>query len=176
MKRNQFTEQELAELAAADALIDDEPITLAEWLEANERDKQLRDADVDPATLRKRLKNRRYYHRHAHEQKRKHDEWVSQNREHVAEYLKRYKAEHKEEIAIRDRAYYEANKEKITEQRHIRYAENRDSINEQRRNQRAQNVEAARERDRAYYAAHKDEINARRRERYGMKTLFDMGE
>ena len=78
-----FTPEELAEMAAFDAEIEDEPLTMDELRESRERDK----AAIDDRKDKKGKK--------------------------IAEGQRAYYAANKEKIAEGQRAYYAANKEKI---------------------------------------------------------------
>ena len=80
-----FTPEELAELAAFDAEIDESDITSDDIKESRKRDRQAVLGEMD-------------------NQKRK-----------IAEYRRAYYEANREKIAEQKRAYYEANREKIAE-------------------------------------------------------------
>ena len=94
-----FTPEELAELAAFDAEIDESDITQNEIDASRERD---REAVL--AGMSKRNRN-------------------------IAEYQRAYYEANREKIAEAQRAYYEANREKIAEAQRAYYEANREKWN-----------------------------------------------
>ena len=94
-----FTPEELAEMAAFDAEIEDEPLTNEEIRESRERDR----AALDDRKSKKEKK--------------------------IAEGQRAYYAANKEKIAEGQRAYYAANKEKIAEGQRAYRAANKEKIN-----------------------------------------------
>ena len=81
-----FTAAELAELAAADAAAEAEPLTPDEWKEAVERDQELR-RKTDRVAERQRA-------------------YRKANKEKVAEYQRAYRKANKEKVAERRHQYY----------------------------------------------------------------------
>ena len=146
-----FTPEELAELAAFDADVDEGQITLEEWLECTARDAELRN---DGEKKRKHRKDPSARQRQ------------TGNAERWKAYIRKYREEHREELLLYNRVRYAAKRDEILEQQKKHRAENREDRNAHRRALRAENAGAARERDREYWRANADAINARRRARY----------
>ena len=96
--RPMFTPEELAELAAFDAEVDEEPLTKAEIEESRARDKEAKHAEKDKRSQKIAAGQRAYY---------------AANKEKIAAGQLAYRAANKEKIAAGKRAYYAANKEKI---------------------------------------------------------------
>ena len=92
-----FTPEELAELAAFDAEIDESDITQNEIDASRERDREAVLAGMSKRN-RKIAENKRAYY--------------EANREKIAEYQRAYYEENREKIAENQRAYREANREK----------------------------------------------------------------
>ena len=92
-----FTPEELAELAAFDAEIDESDITQNEIDASRERDREAVLAGMSKRN-RKIAENHRAYY--------------EANREKIAEYQRAYYEANREKIAENKRAYYEANREK----------------------------------------------------------------
>ena len=92
-----FTPEELAELAAFDAEIDESDITQNEIDASRERDREAVLAGMSKRN-RKIAENHRAYY--------------EANREKIAEYQRAYYEATREKIAENKRAYYEANREK----------------------------------------------------------------
>ena len=84
-----FTPEELAELAAFDAEIDEEPLTAQEYRESTQRDK---DAVFAEKSEKDRIKARK-----------------------IAAYKREYYEANKDQIAAYQREYREANKEKYND-------------------------------------------------------------
>lgn len=78
MARPLFTAEELAELAAFDAMVDEEPVTLEERKESRERDLKIRQRNENREAIAEYKKQ--YY---------------AENREAIAEYQKQYRAENR---------------------------------------------------------------------------------
>ena len=92
-----FTPEELAELAAFDAEIDESDITQNEIDASRERDREAVLAGMSKRNRKIAEYKRAYY---------------EANREKIAEYLRAYYEANREKIAEYQRAYYEANREK----------------------------------------------------------------
>ena len=96
-----FTPEELAEMAAYDAEIDDEPLSAQEYRESAQRDKDAifaeKGADQKKKARQIAAKNREYY---------------EANKEQIAAYQREYREANKEQIAAKKREYYEANPDK----------------------------------------------------------------
>ena len=106
-----FTPEELAELAAFDAEIDESDITQNEIDASRERDREAVLAGMSK-------RNRK-----------------------IAEYQRAYREANREKIAENQRAYYEANREKISENKRAYYEANREKIAEYQRAYREANRE-----------------------------------
>ena len=109
-----FTPEELAELAAFDAEIDESDITQNEIDASRERD---REAVL--AGMSKRNRKIAEYQRAYREA----------NREKIAENKRAYREANREKIAEYQRAYCEANREKIAEYQRAYYEANREKWN-----------------------------------------------
>ena len=109
-----FTPEELAELAAFDAEIDESDITQNEIDASRERDRE----DV-LAGMSKRNRKIAEYQRAYYEA----------NREKIAEYQRAYYEANREKIAENQRAYYDANREKIAENQRAYREANREKWN-----------------------------------------------
>ena len=92
-----FTPEELAELAAFDAEIDESDITQNEIDASRERDREAVLAGMSKRNRKIAEYKRAYY---------------EANREKIAEYRRAYYEANREKIAEYQRAYYEANREK----------------------------------------------------------------
>ena len=92
---------------------------------------------------------------------------------HRAEYLKAYRAAHREEINAYQREWREAHREEINAYWREYYAAHREEYNAYKNAYQREWREAHREEHNAYhreyYAAHREDINARRREWYRKK-------
>ena len=108
-----FTPEELAEMAAFDAEIENEPLTNEEIRESRERDRAALD---DRKDRREKIAENQRAYREA-------------NREKIAENQRAYYEANREKIAENKRAYYEANREKIAENQRAYYEANREKIN-----------------------------------------------
>ena len=106
-----FTPEELAELAAFYAEIDESDITQNEIDASRERDREAVLAGMSK-------RNRK-----------------------IAEYQRAYREANREKIAENQRAYYEANREKIAENKRAYYEANREKIAEYQRAYREANRE-----------------------------------
>ena len=126
--RPMFTPEELAEMAAFDAEIEDEPLTMDELRESRERDRAALD-DRKDKKQKKIAENQRAYR--------------EANREKIAENKRAYREANREKIAENQRAYREANREKIAENKRAYYEANREKINAYMREyQRRRRLEA----------------------------------
>ena len=95
-----FTPEELAEMARADAEIEESFCMTADDLRVSrEIDREARMSDMDNA-----------------------------NRDKIAEQQRAYREANRDKIAEQKRAYYEANRDKIAEQQRAYYEANRDKI------------------------------------------------
>ena len=94
-----FTAEELEEMAAADAAIDEE--------------------FAEP----KRLKQRAYYARHREEIKAKSRAYYEKNREKALKTKRAYNEKHREELNRKHREYYAKHREEILEKQRARYQE-----------------------------------------------------
>ena len=97
-----WTPEELAEMAAADAELDALPVTNEEAAEVDRRDRQVKLHRKDNKAFKLAETQRRY--REA-------------NKEKLAETQRRYREANKEKLAETQRRYREANKEKIMARR-----------------------------------------------------------
>ena len=129
-----FTPEELAELAAFDAEIDESDITQNEIDASRERDREAVLAGMSKRNRKIAEYKRAYY---------------EANREKIAENKRAYREANREKIAEYRRAYYEANREKIAEYQRAYYEANREKIAEYQR---------------AYYEANREKWNAYQRE------------
>ena len=93
MARPLFTAEELAELAAFDAMVEEEPVTLEERKESRERDLKIRQRNENREAIAEYQKQ--YY---------------AENREAIAEYKKQYYAENREAIAEYQKQYRAENR------------------------------------------------------------------
>ena len=109
-----FTPEELAELAAFDAEIDESDITQNEIDASRERDREAVLAGMSKRNRKIAEYKRAYY---------------EANREKIAEYRRAYYEANREKIAEYQRAYYEANREKIAENKRAYYEANREKWN-----------------------------------------------
>ena len=113
MARPMFTPEELAELAAADAQIDETFIqTQEERVLSRKRDRAAVVANMDP------------------------------ERRKIAESQRAYREANKDKIAESKRAYYEANKDKIAESQRAWQKRNREKRNAYQREYRARKKES----------------------------------
>jgi len=87
-----FTPEELAELAAFDALVDAEGLTQEEINNSEALDKEVKRARYDNATRKEYARHRAYY---------------QANKEKIAAHRRAYLEANKETIAVNRRAYYE---------------------------------------------------------------------
>ena len=121
-----FTLEELAEMAAADAEIEAAALTLEDYRETDDRDREVR-------MERKGPKGKKV----AAQQK----AWYEANREKVAARKKAYQEANREKVAAQQKAYREANREKVAARKKAYREANREKINaymrEYRRNKRA---------------------------------------
>lgn len=105
MARSIFTEEELAEIRAADAEIEraDLPVTWEEIQAARKRDIQARrDAVADERKAADLERHRQYYHKHKAAQAASKALWRQAHKKEIAEYNRRYYAANKERLkAIR---------------------------------------------------------------------------
>ncbi len=132
-----FTPEELAELAAFDAEIDEsDELDYEELVASNRRDRSVKLDRLDNKGRKIAERNKAY--REA-------------NREQIAEYHKAYREANREQIAERNKAYREANREQIAEYHKAYYEANREQIAEYHK---------------AYREANREQINKKRRERY----------
>ena len=109
-----FTPEELAELAAFDAEIDESDITQNEIDASRERDREAVLAGMSKRN-RKIAENQRAYY--------------EANREKIAENQRAYREANREKIAENPRAYFEATREKIAEYQRAYYEANREKWN-----------------------------------------------
>ena len=109
-----FTPEELAELAAFDAEIDESDITQNEIDASRERDREAVLAGMSKRNRKIAEYKRAYY---------------EANREKIAENKRAYREANREKIAEYRRAYYEANREKIAEYQRAYYEANREKWN-----------------------------------------------
>ena len=109
-----FTPEELAELAAFDAEIDESDITQNEIDASRERDREAVLAGMSKRN-RKIAENKRAYY--------------EANREKIAENKRAYYEANREKIAENQRAYREANREKIAEYQRAYREANREKWN-----------------------------------------------
>ena len=100
MKRPMFTPEELAEMAAFDAEVDAQPITMAEIAESRQRDKNAKLDALDHKARKLAERQREYY---------------AANTDKFAEYQREYRAANKDKVAEYQREYYAANKDKVAE-------------------------------------------------------------
>ena len=98
-----FTPEELAELAAYDAEIEDEPLSAQDYRESAQRDK---DAVFAEKGVDERRKRRR-----------------------IAAYQREYREANKDQIAAKQREYYEANKDQIAAYQREYIRKNREKWN-----------------------------------------------
>ena len=110
--RPMFTPEELAEMAAFDAEIEDEPLTQEEIEASRERDREAVFAEKDKRAQK------------------------------IAEGQRAYRAANREKIAEGQRAYYAANREKIAEGKRAYRAANREKINAYQREYRRKRRDA----------------------------------
>lgn len=97
MKKPLFTPEELEELRAFDAMVDDEPMTLAEY-EALDFIEGLLFPEKEPDREKDRARRRAYYESH---------------REECLEACRVYHEKHKDEISARKARWYQENKDRI---------------------------------------------------------------
>ena len=135
-----FTPEELAELAAFDAEIDESDITQNEIDASRERDREAVLAGMSKRNRKIAEYKRAYY---------------EANREKIAENKRAYYEANREKIAENKRAYREANREKIAEYQRAYYEANREKI--------AENQRAYREANREKWNAYQREYKKRRR-------------
>ena len=109
-----FTPEELAELAAFDAEIDESDITQNEIDASRERDREAVLAGMSKRNRKIAEYKRAYY---------------EANREKIAENQRAYREANREKIAEYQRAYYEANREKIAENKRAYREANREKWN-----------------------------------------------
>ncbi len=115
MAKRMFTPEELAELALADAEIEETFCLSNEDIRASRsRDKEAL-FDRKDVRQRKIAENQRAYR--------------EANREKIAENQRAYREANREKIAENKRAYYEANREKIAENQRAYREANREKIN-----------------------------------------------
>ena len=109
-----FTPEELAEMARADAEIEESFCMTADDLRVSrEIDREARMSDMDNAKRRIAEQQRAYY---------------EANRDKIAEQQRAYYEANRDKIAEQQRAYREANRDKIAEQQRAYYEANRDKI------------------------------------------------
>lgn len=97
-----FTPEELAELAAFDAEIDDEPLSAQDYRDSAQRDK-------DAVFAEKGEKQRRQARKNAAKQRK----YREANKDQIAAKQREYREANKDQIAAYQREYYEANKDQI---------------------------------------------------------------
>ena len=113
-----FTPEELAQLRAYDAQVDETPLTMDEIKETRERDKAAVYSQKDAKAKRKSDENRKYRESHKAE---------------MAEYKRQYYATRKEEKAEYDRAYKQKNMDRVKENSRLYYQANRERLLEKAR-------------------------------------------
>ena len=96
-----FTREELEELKRFDAEVDKAPLTLQDYHQSAELDREVLHDRKDNA-----------HRRIAAQQK----AWYEANRERVAAQQKAYREANRERIAAQKKAYYEANRERVAAQ------------------------------------------------------------
>ena len=111
-----FTDQELAEMAAADAEIEASFCLDKDDLERSSRLDRLAKLESLSPEKRKVAAQKKAYR--------------EANREKVAEYQKAYREANREKVAERQKAYYEANREKVAAQKKAYYEANRENAYE----------------------------------------------
>lgn len=159
MARQLFTQEELDELAHFDALVDEDQLTLAEWNESTQRDRQIKSGY-------KQTKGARYYANHREACLIRSTEWKLKNPDKYKRYQAKYRDDHRDERRAYDQVYNASHKEERITKSRERYAKEKTAINAKRKSKRDEDPEAAREKEREYRRAHADEINARRRRKY----------
>ena len=112
-----FTPEELADLRAYDAQVDETPLTMDEINGTRERDKQAMYSQKDAKAKKKADSNRR---------------WRQTHKEEIAAYKRQYYATRKQEKAEYDRAYKRRNKDRVKENNRLYYQANKDKIRAKR--------------------------------------------
>lgn len=184
-----FTPEELAEMAAFDAELDEEDtlaLTDEEIAESKARDAdaKLEDLSHSEANARKSARKREsrernaqrcreYYAAHKEEQYERLKAWRAENRQLVNDYQRRYDIKRRKEASeerhnetnARQRAYYAAHREERLAHQRAYNAAHREEINARMRAWRAAHPEEACARNRDYYARNRERILSRLRER-----------
>lgn len=109
MSGNIFTPEELAELAAFDAEIEAEPLTMEEIRQSRELDRAAVKARERSGKSSGTYRRKPYGDVSPAEYKRR---WYEENRERLLAYQKEYYREHKAAVDARNRMYYQENREK----------------------------------------------------------------
>lgn len=135
-----FTPEELAELAAFDAEVEENfVLTHEECTSSSARDRAARASGAAPRTSTRRQDGLTDYQRY---------------RDQKLAYKRAYAASHKDQIRATAHAYYERNKERIKARNRAYYAKNREKMAAYAR---------------AYQQAHKQELSQRAHTRYMLK-------
>ena len=112
--RGGWTEEELAEMAAADAEIDCEfQMTWEEWTESQERDAQAELEDLDDRGRRRKERLRKNYREKAEEKRRYARDYREKHKDARRAYDREYKRAHAEEGRAYMRAWRESRKEEL---------------------------------------------------------------
>ena len=111
-----FTPEELAELAAFDAQIDDEPLSAQEYRESTQRDKDAVFAEKGTDERRKARMVAAYQREYREANKdqiaAKKREYYEANKDQIAAYQREYREANKDQIAAKKRKYYEVHPNK----------------------------------------------------------------
>jgi hypothetical protein len=141
--RAMFTPEELAEMAAADAEIENEPLTMEEIRESRARDRAAIDARRDKKGKKIADAQRAYYEANREKIADAQRAYYEANREKIADAQRAYREANREKIADAQRAYREANREKIADAQRAYREANREKINAYMREyQRKRRLEA----------------------------------
>jgi DNA-binding transcriptional regulator YiaG len=144
-----FTPEELAEMAAADAEIEEKfALTNEDLSLSRDLDRAAQLEDMSTAQRKLAEYKRAYY---------------EANRDKVAEYKRAYYEANRDKVAEYQRAYYEANRDKVAERQRAYREANRDKVAERQRAYREANRDKVAERQRAYREANRDKLAERQR-------------
>ena len=121
-----FTPEELSELSEFDAWVDDEQITLEEWIACSALDREIRDT-------KKKKQDREYYARNREKVLDRNRRYREAHREELLEYQKKYEAEHHAELSLYHQIYRDAHKEQQAAYNRDYYRKNKERVDLKKR-------------------------------------------
>ena len=176
-----FTQEELAELAAYDAEVDDSlDYDRNEVAEQRARDLKFLDDRLDPKQLSKRKCDREYYQNHKDRINERNRVYAEAHAEQIRSYRREYYRQHAADTAERKKAYQAAYREPIAEYHRQYHLNHKEEHNAYSRQYYQDHLEASRDRSKRWRESHKDYLreyrkanrerdNAKARARYAAK-------